>query len=313
MHRLPGRSMNELQSYPQQQQQYAMGQHMPPMMPPPPRMGPEQNADGPLQLMWRRRWIVVVALMVCVAAAVAYLRVAQPLYTSTAQLTVSGDVINVLGQGGTKADPAIDFMAQQSVLLGSNPVIERALKQHETAKMVTFQEVRDPVAFVKKNLIVEPGRKDGTFNLFLDAPNPEEGAELLNSVVTAYIADRIESDPIANVLDTLTREQLLQQAKLEKLEKELNDFKIREGTLSYETKDTSNVVLEKLAAINDALSKAEIALIAKTVEHSQRNDPARSYKELLAAENNVLQLRTALEAQEELARKLNVKKATTSS
>jgi capsular exopolysaccharide synthesis family protein len=304
MHRLPGQGMNELDAYRPHQQ--AMGYPAVPPVAPPSRPA-DQGSDGPLQLMWRRRWIVVMALLVCIFGAVAYLRVATPLYTSTARLTVSGDVLSVLGGGGTKADPAIDFMAAQLALMTSGPVAERALRDFDTTKMETFADVKDPVAYLRKYLVVEPGRKDGTFLYTFDAPSAKESAELLNAMIKAYIEDRSESDPILNVMYALENQQKALEAKLDKLTKEQADFRLKNGGLSFETKSTSNVVVEKLNSLNNALTQQENLLIQKRVEYATRNDKQRAYQELLVVEGTARQLRAAYEAQEKLAIQLNEK------
>ncbi len=308
MQRLPGHHMNEIDAY--RPQHTALGHPGYPPVNPGPRVGADQGSDGPLALMWRRRWIVMMTLMVCVAGAVAYLRIATPLYTGTARLIVSGDVLSVLGSGNSsKAAPAIDFMASEGVMMTSGPVIERALKGFDTAKMKTFADVKDPVAYVKKYLVVLPGRGDGTFTYTFDAPDAEEASELTNALISAYISDKAESDPIANVMNALETERKSLSDKLDKQQKEQSDFRIKNGVLSFDTKEKSNPILETLAALNTALTQADIDVSKKRIEYATRNDKARAYQELLGAEGIARQLRTKYDEQVVLAMKLNEKAA----
>ncbi len=301
MHRLPGRSMNELNPYqPQSMQPYSA--------PPAPLRQPAEGS-GPLQLMWRRRWIVVACLLLCIGGAIAYLRVATPLYTSYAKLTMMGDVAVLSTAAGGKADATINIMEQQLTLMSSTPVIQRALKGFDTTKMVTFADGSNPENYIKKNLIIIPGKQDGSFTLSFDAPDPKESADLLNAIITAYIADRIESNPMLQVLSTLDTERKSQKAILEREETALMEFRKANGELSFVTVEKSNPILETLAKLNDALSQAQIELMAKRVEYAARNDKARAYQELLVAEGKVRQLQAAFEQQQKEASKLNEKAA----
>src|SRR3954471_3953080 len=101
-------------AYPAGAPPYAMG----PQRPPEP-----QGTDGPVALMWRRRWIVIMMLLLCIGGGVAYIRVATPLYTSTSRLAVSGEVLSAMGGGGgSKGEPAaINFIQQQMAVMASGP------------------------------------------------------------------------------------------------------------------------------------------------------------------------------------------------
>src|SRR5258706_14818385 len=46
------------------------------------------NRDQLLPIFWRQRWVVVLTTVFCLGAAVAYLLLATPIYTSTAPMAV---------------------------------------------------------------------------------------------------------------------------------------------------------------------------------------------------------------------------------
>ena len=117
MQRLPGQGMNQLDAY--HPQQHALGPAGAPPFMGPQRPPEPQGADGPLSLMWRRRWVVIMMLLLCIGGGIAYIRIATPLYTSTSRLAVSGVEISAMGGGGgNKAEPAaINFIQQQMAAL----------------------------------------------------------------------------------------------------------------------------------------------------------------------------------------------------
>ena len=311
MQRLPGQGMNELDAYRPQQQALGYPPGAPPYTMGPQRPPEPQGADGPLALMWRRRWIVVMCLLFCIGGGFAYIRVATPLYTSTSRLAVSGEVLNALGGGGgNKAEPAaINFVSQQMALMASQPVYQRALKDFDTTKMKTFVGVRDPLAYINKYLVILPGKGDGTFTYYFDAPDAKESADLCNALVKAFIDDKadVNSDPVSYAMYKLEAEEKSLQAKVDAMQKEQAEFRLKNAILDFKTNEKSNVVLERLQGLNTGLLNAELELTAKRSEYPIRNDKARAYSEMMQAEAKVRLLKVQYDAAADAATKLGEK------
>jgi capsular exopolysaccharide synthesis family protein len=301
--------MNELDAYRPQQQALGYPAGAPPYAMGPQRPPEPQGTDGPIALMWRRRWIVFMCVLLCIGGGIAYIRVATPLYTSTSRLAVSGiELSSSGGGGGNKAEPAaINFIQQQMAVMASGPVYARVLKEYDATKMKTFVGVRDPQAYLNKYLLIVPGKGDGTFMYYFDSPDSKESADLCNALVKAYIADRSDADPMINVVYALENRQKELETDLDRAQKAEAEFRLKNGGLFLQTTTTSNVVLEKLVQLNKALTDAENAFSQKQIEYATRNDKARAFQEMMQAEGVVRQLRIKYEAQVKQAQELNEK------
>lgn len=278
-----------------------------------PRTATEVTSDGPLQLMWRRRWIVMLMLVLCVAGAVAYLRVATPLYTGSARIMVTGEKLDVLagggGGGGGKTPVTIDFMAQQVALLTSGPVVEKALAECEAREMKSFTGIRDITEWTRRNLEVLPGRGDGTITIAINLPDPHEAAAVVNAVVNAYKADRVESNLQEKRLNALREAKTKHLLDYERAHASFLAFQEREGRPTFDNAGGENHVLDRLKQLSDELTRAEIDEMYKRVAYAGASNRMIAANELRKAESITRNLRAAVELQQDKARKLYGKAA----
>ncbi len=279
---------------------------------------PPTAASGLMQICWRRRWIVIAAIVFCVAGAVAYIQLATPLYTAYAQLHVqrAGPVIlNTDGIGfADRAD--VSYLVTQCSLITSYPVVEAALKELQTSYaaqgkslegMSIFHNVPDPIGYVRKNIDVQLGKKDNLISVSLDSPDAAEGRDIANAVVNAYRADQLEQtkSTASKVMEILKQERAAHEANLKKLESAMYEYKKQNPTLTEQT-NVGNIIIQKLAKLNEELTQAQILTMYARVEFAQTNAKRMAQMKLETAEKNERQLQEAYNAQQQEALKLNV-------
>jgi len=128
-------------------------------------------SESLVQIIWRRRWIVLLTTVVVLAAAFAYLAKATPIYTSTSRVYVE--------QSGPKIITDIEkgFMTQsknylynQGELLKSMQILAAALDVPGVRQMKTFANVDNLIAYLKKTLDVTVGKKDDIISVSFDSP-----------------------------------------------------------------------------------------------------------------------------------------------
>ena len=309
MNRLPS-NMTNIELARHQERGGAVAPYQPPHPQPTPPAA-ETEPDGPFQLMWRRRWIVAIMLLLCVAGGVAYMRVATPMYQGQARLMVTGDSPAIFGGGGGGGGKtlAVNVIAREQAMLSSGPVVERALAKFKPKEMKSFIGVRDPVSYVRKEMLVEPGRGDGTFTLTLLLADPKEAANVVNSVVEAYLEDRQQTNNIKKAIELLEREDARLAAEMRTSEDRLNEFQVKHGQISFGVEEKGNIEVVKLARLSDELTQLQILEMYARAELASAQNRLIAFNKWKQADLKLKNLQAAFDAQQKKALALNEKAA----
>lgn len=225
------------------------------------RPTPDSGSPPLLLVLWRRRWVLALSILVCVLAAIAYLAIAVPVYRATAKLEVDEQSPKVFGEAGpTETTP--EFLQTQADLIQSATVLTRALDTFEGRSMQTFQGVADPVGWLRRGnaLSVETGRKSNVLLIAIESPQAMEAADIANAIAEAYIVEqslrsRATGSEMVRVLQK--EKEALQRRRDARLE-EMLKFKKDHSLLSFGT-DKGNTVLERTASLSGSFTAAQIA------------------------------------------------------
>jgi len=245
-----------------------------------------------LEMLWRRRWVVLLAVLSSAAAGLLYLSHATPIYSSSSRLLVEQTGPKIIETGEGLVTRSRNYLYTQCELLKSTPILTEAVDRLAPDQLRTFGQVSDKVAFLKSNLRVSLGKADDIITVTLESPYPEESAAIVNAVVESYIAhqSRRQRNTAAEILKILQREKVRRDAELRQRFQAAMDFKRRNEIISFGS-DDSNIILQRLATLSDALTRAELALM----EAKARHEAARV---LLADPRKMLHLRDKLLAGE---------------
>jgi capsular exopolysaccharide synthesis family protein len=234
-------------------------------LPPPPAAGPAPDASvrySPLQVAWRRRWTLLLTVVLCLAGAWIYILKATPVYTSTSVLYVEQSGPQILTDVPGVARQNDSFLNNQAALIKSTPILATAIESTDVVRMKTFEDVDNITTYLKKNLEVSVGKQNDLITVSFDSPYPEEAARLVNGVVEAYVSDhsRKKKSSAVEVLRILQESWQLNEKELREKMQELVAFKQSNGTLSFAgTEGKGNIILERLAKLSDALTVAQLA------------------------------------------------------
>lgn len=227
--------------------------------------GPAIFADAPakalpfLQIIWRRRWTVVLVTFLCVAAAVLYIVAATPVYTSTSRIYVEQLGPQMFTDQGvvTRSDTYLQTQAQ---MLTSTPILASAVDAVNAKGMKSFAGVNENLTvYLKKQLNVDVGRKDEIISVSFDSYYPVEAATLVNAIVDAYVTYESgqKHSTAAEMLKILQKEKVARDAELNAQMRAAVDFKTKNGALSFDT-EKGNIVMDKLSQLTQALVAAQV-------------------------------------------------------
>ncbi|MCK4851201.1 MAG: hypothetical protein KAT11_07615, partial [Phycisphaerae bacterium] len=246
----------------------------------PAAIGAEVPQRGLLQVIWERRWIVILAAFACLAAGMLYLLKATPIYTSTSRLVVEQRGPTIISASEGIMTRSKNYLYTQREIIKSEPILAAVLEQPGVRRMKTFSEVDNLIIYLQKKLTVEVGKKDDLISISLDSAYPEEAAQIVNATVDSYVSDRSmhQRASAADVLKLLQKGKATSDTELTDKLQAMLEFKKKEGALSFET-DKGNIVFQQLAKLSDALTSAQLDTIdikaAYQAAQAMIDDPAK--------------------------------------
>jgi succinoglycan biosynthesis transport protein ExoP len=216
-----------------------------------------------IQIMWRGRWLILLAVAAALIAGFVYINKATPIYNSTSRIYVeqSGPkIISEMEEGLMTRSK--NYLYTQTELIKSTPILSAVVDDPTVRRMKTFDNVDNKTAYLKKKLQVKVGKKDDIISISLESPWSTEAAQIVNEIVDSYItynATRKRSTS-AEVLKILQSEKEKRDKELAEKRKTLLDFKLANESLALES-SKGNIIVERLARLSDAITQAQFDTI----------------------------------------------------
>jgi capsular exopolysaccharide synthesis family protein len=202
--------------------------------------------------------------LVALAAGVVYLRLATPLYTSTARIYVEQTGPKALGKDTSGAIARWDaYLQTQAELIQGSETLAAALKSPALAALRTFTESANPMATLRRGLNVVVGKRDEIINVSFTSPYPGELADVVNTVVGTYIdsSNRRKVSLSADVVKIIEQERAKRDAELNEKRQKMLDFELKNEGLVSGANQNDNIVLRTLERLRLALIEAQLTTL----------------------------------------------------
>jgi succinoglycan biosynthesis transport protein ExoP len=218
-----------------------------------------------LEVLWRRRWILLATVAGCVLCAATYLYFATPVYSATSRVAVAQNAPRVFSESQGYVSQSENFLQTQADIFLSTSVLTKALEKANYRSMKTFAGFpEDPVAALRnfKAFKVEAGKKSDVLMVTLESPYPREAATFVNCAVNAFIEQqsaekRSQGNEMVKILQQ-QREDLAK--KRDECLARMADAKRQSGVISFKD-DKGNVISERVEAMNTSLTTARLETI----------------------------------------------------
>jgi capsular exopolysaccharide synthesis family protein len=265
-------------------------------------------SDSLLQIVWRQRLVVAGCIGACILAALAFLVLGTPKYTSTARIHVQRNGPQIIGQ--PRAEPSSDdpFIYTQREVVSSVPVLALAAADPNVIGLSVLRNVRDPIGYLKRNLDVEAGKKDELITLTFDAPDPAEANKVLAAIIKAYQAYSTDQrkQTASEVYSLLAAEKARATAEMAAKTQALA-IQLRSGAMPAGGQDNAefNLLVQRLGSLSQQLSDARKASLdawaaREEVKRTILTVPAKAaavaaYRKAGGAGDDPVRLRTELQ------------------
>ena len=264
-----------------------------------------------LRILYRRRWAMATIFAVVVLTTVAHAFLATPLYEARTRLLIETDDPSVVSFKAVvdEGQPNPDYYQTQYGILQSRELARRTIDSlrlwnsesagtashpsmwgrlwpaaaseapaADTGTEQTDEAIAQSVAIDRFliNLSVEPMRNSRLVDVKFRSADPQLAARVANQLARHYIDHSLEYKFTATRdASTWLAEQLTEQRKaVETAETRLQRYREDNGAVSVD--DSGNIVVQKLAELNSALTRAKTERMQKEAVERQ----------LLAIENN---------------------------
>jgi polysaccharide biosynthesis transport protein len=261
-----------------------------------------------LQVLYRRRHLAATAFLAVVVGVALYTFTAVRIYQGTVRILIERDTPNVVSfqEVLDQSEITDDYYETQYRILQSRGLARRtldalALWDHpqftQPARVSIRSIVMTPINAAARwfepprpaeapdaaetraqsrvidrflsNLDVEAVRYSRLVDVRFRSPDPNLAARVANAVAEGYIRQSVElrSSTTKEASEFLTGQLAEQREKLEKSEQALQAYRERTGSVALE--DRQNVVIQRLADLNTAVTKANAARIQKETAYNQ--------------------------------------------
>ena len=215
-----------------------------------------------VQIVLQRLPLAIITGATVMLLAVIYTWTRTPRYTSTAQLLVESNQINLTDMKGAMDQGAgvigkREYMQTQAKLIKSRPVMEAVIESLNLLATDAFSSAPDPVAKLQDIVTVSPVRNTQLINVSVDREDPKEAQRILNAIISSYIEGNrarrlgVSEDGLAE----LRKKSDILREKLAKSTDALQNFMVKNDMVSFER--TQNVILDRLRDLSEALTKLQ--------------------------------------------------------
>ena len=214
-----------------------------------------------LGLAWRSRWLILLCTLLGAGAAWVLLQRVTPRYLSVSRIYVEKNMPRLL-ESDFQANRSASYLYTQAELMVSTPVLAAAANAPENASLETFREVENRVGFLQKAINVSVGKQDDIINVSAELANANDAAQLVNSVVDAYVTKYAEQrrTSTVEVLKILHHEKQRRDAELEDRRKAIEEFRAQHPALAVRV-DDENIITRRYSALAEELNTTELDLL----------------------------------------------------
>lgn len=260
-----------------------------------------------VRVLYKRRWLATTVLLVVVLGAAVYAFTATPLYQARVQILIEKENTNVVSfkEAFEQNQIADDYYQTQYKILQSRALARRTIdalqlwqdpllrpdRERVDARRLVLapfvaaaawlqpageraaaSETREQSRVIDRflaRLTVSPIRNSRLVDVRYESPDAAMAARVANGLAKAYIQQNLEFKFLASreASDWLGERLAEQRRQVEASEQALQRY--REQTDAVALEDRQNIVVQKLADLNAALTRAKTERIQKESAYSQ--------------------------------------------
>jgi succinoglycan biosynthesis transport protein ExoP len=147
-----------------------------------------------VNIVLKRLYIAITIALTALLLGAVYSWTRTPKYQASARILLQKQGLNLTRISDTldvTSAPSRDteFLPTQIKLITSRPVLEEVLHKTGLDQKPAFKEVQDPISKLARMIEVQQIRNSLLVDILVERPDPQEAADIVNNVVTAFKLD----------------------------------------------------------------------------------------------------------------------------
>ncbi len=244
---------------------------------------PDATYEALLQILWRRRIFPMAGAAAVGLLAMLYVLFATRIYLISSKVTVAPVKMPgvQLNNANENAPISENFLNTQAELMTATPTLALAINAPGVDELKILSKVEDRLAYLKKNVRVEVGKKVDIISVSLEASDPVEGATLVNAIVNAYInyqSSQMKKSTV-EVIGVLRKELIDLNVQLENKNQALYEFRKQHNMMTLGD-EKNNITMERLSRLSQELTTADVEVLNAKSAYEQasagfKTDPGK--------------------------------------
>lgn len=217
------------------------------------------------QVLWHKKKVVGLCLVICLAVGATYVYLATPVYTSTARIYVES---NQAKAGDRSPLVARNYVQTQCEMIRTTPVLQEAIRLSGNRANGTLAGQADPVGWLKQTVKIEAGKKDDIISLSLESPYPAQANVLVDAIAEAFIRSGFDDgrSSTTEILKNLRIEKAKRQGEMAANFEAMQTFKQAHGLLSIDG-GKGGALSRKMEDLSAAMIAAELDTIVAKADY----------------------------------------------
>ncbi|MFA6029289.1 MAG: polysaccharide biosynthesis tyrosine autokinase [Elusimicrobiota bacterium] len=152
---------------------------------------PDIDLASYLQVLVRRRWVVLSAFLVSTLGALLYVFTARPVYSASALLLIEKERrAPVYSEGAMVEASDDDYYQTQYRLLKSRSLLR---KVHQNLALSKAEDFSSGVEALERAVAISPVRRSRLVNVTVESHDPALAAGVANAVAASFVAENVEN------------------------------------------------------------------------------------------------------------------------
>ncbi|MEM8874437.1 MAG: polysaccharide biosynthesis tyrosine autokinase [Planctomycetota bacterium] len=224
---------------------------------------PTDNDGGPqiniVAMLWRRRWIILLCLLLGVGGSVWYLSQAQTIYRSTATVQVSPITPRLVGEGIGGASSR-NYLNTEVMVMQSSSMLQAVIRKPGLLEGPSIKSTETPAATVAGMLTVEPDDKSDAIFIIAEGTDKNDTQDVANALLEAYLQEsRVGAQSKSEEFQKILGDAIAaSDQELEEIHQRKIEMSRKVGTLDSEA---GNILVSQLATLEIEINEAFTQLL----------------------------------------------------
>ncbi|MEM6312890.1 MAG: polysaccharide biosynthesis tyrosine autokinase [Planctomycetota bacterium] len=224
---------------------------------------PSDGDDGPqiniLAMLWRRRWVILLCLLLSIGGSVWYLMRAEPVYQSIATVKISPSTPRLVGDG-VGGGGSRNYLNTEIMVMQSSQMLEAVIRKPGLLEGPSIKDTDNPGGTVAGMLDITVAGDTDVIFISAEGLDPNDTREVANALLEAYLSEnRVDAQSQAKVFKDILEDEIAgSDLELEEIHQRKIEMSRKVGTLDD---GSSNIMISQLGSLEAEINRAFTAVL----------------------------------------------------